>query len=113
MAKLEITIATWDYDRVRPIMDGRVKIEGCDINFIKVSPEECFHRAWYHQDFDVTEIGLVPGHGACSFARAAAYSRSGVMASRSVLRPRAAADFTALTEQPSAAAVSSSLSCSQ
>jgi 4,5-dihydroxyphthalate decarboxylase len=58
MGKLEITIATWDYDRVRPITDGRVKVEGCDINFIKVSPEECFHRAWYHQDFDVTEIGL-------------------------------------------------------
>jgi 4,5-dihydroxyphthalate decarboxylase len=58
MAKLEITIATWDYDRVRPIMDGRVKVEGCEVNFIKVPPEECFHRAWYFQDFDVTEIGL-------------------------------------------------------
>jgi len=58
MAKLNITVATWDYDRVRPIMDGRVPIEGCEINFVKVSPEECFHRAWYHQDFDVTEIGL-------------------------------------------------------
>ncbi len=58
MAKVQITIATWDYDRVRPIMDGRVKVEGCEINFIKVPPEECFHRAWYHQDFDVTEIGL-------------------------------------------------------
>lgn len=58
MAKLELTVATWDYDRVRPIMDGRVKVEGCEINFIKVPPEECFHRAWYHQDFDVTEIGL-------------------------------------------------------
>ncbi len=58
MAKLEITIATWDYDRVRPIMDGRVKVEGCDVNFVTVYPEECFHRAWYHQDFDVTEIGL-------------------------------------------------------
>lgn len=58
MAKVELTVATWDYDRVRPIMDGRVKIEGCDINFIKVPPEECFHRAWNNQDFDVTEIGL-------------------------------------------------------
>jgi len=58
MAKLELTVATWDYDRVRPIMDGRVKVEGCEINFITVPPEECFHRAWYHQDFDVTEIGL-------------------------------------------------------
>jgi len=58
MAKLKITIATWDYDRVRPIADGRVKIEGCEVNFMTVPPEECFHRAWYHQDFDVTEIGL-------------------------------------------------------
>jgi 4,5-dihydroxyphthalate decarboxylase len=58
MSKLQITIATWDFDRVRPIMDGRVKVEGCDINFIVVPPEECFHRAWYHQEFDVTEIGL-------------------------------------------------------
>ena len=58
MAKVEITIATWDYDRVRPIMDGRVKVEGCEVNFIVVPPEECFHRAWNNQDFDVTEIGL-------------------------------------------------------
>lgn len=58
MARVPLTIATWDYDRVRPLIDGRVRIEGCDINFIRVELEECFHRAWYHQEFDVTEIGL-------------------------------------------------------
>ena len=58
MAKVQLTVATWDYDRVRPLMDGRVKVEGCDINFITVNLEECFHRAWNHQEFDVTEIGL-------------------------------------------------------
>lgn len=58
MSKVGITIATWDYDRVRPLMDGRVKVEGCDVNFIVVQPEECFHRAWYHQEFDVTELGV-------------------------------------------------------
>jgi len=58
MGKLALTIATWDYDRVRPLIDGRVRVEGCDINFIKVPPEECFHRAWNHQEFDITEIGL-------------------------------------------------------
>lgn len=58
MAKLSLTVATWDYDRVRALIDGRVQVEGCDINFIKVPPEECFHRAWNHQEFDVTEIGL-------------------------------------------------------
>ena len=58
MGKVSITIATWDYDRVRPLMDGRVKVEGCDVNYVVVNLEECFHRAWYHQEFDVTEIGL-------------------------------------------------------
>jgi 4,5-dihydroxyphthalate decarboxylase len=58
MSKVSLTIATWDYDRVRPLMDGRVKVEGCDINYVVVQPEECFHRAWYHQEFDVTELGL-------------------------------------------------------
>src|ERR1700730_6719200 len=58
MGKISLTVATWDYDRVRPLIDGRVRVEGCDINFITVPPEECFHRAWNHQEFDVTEIGL-------------------------------------------------------
>jgi len=58
MPPVNLTIATWDYDRVRPIMDGRVKVEGAEINFINVPPEECFHRAWNYQEFDVTEIGL-------------------------------------------------------
>jgi 4,5-dihydroxyphthalate decarboxylase len=58
MPKVPITVATWNYDRVQPIVDGRVRVEGCEVNFINVTPEECFHRAWYHQDFDVTEIGL-------------------------------------------------------
>jgi 4,5-dihydroxyphthalate decarboxylase len=58
LGKINLTMATWDYDRVRPLMDGRVQVEGCDINFVTVPPEECFHRAWNHQEFDVTEIGL-------------------------------------------------------
>src|ERR1700730_749403 len=58
MAKLSLTVATWDYDRVRPLIDGRVPVEGCDFNFVKVPPEECLHRAWNHQECDVTEIGL-------------------------------------------------------
>jgi 4,5-dihydroxyphthalate decarboxylase len=58
VAKLNISIATWDYDRVRPLMDGRVRVEGCDLNHVTLSPEEAFLRAWYHQEFEVSEIGL-------------------------------------------------------
>ena len=60
MAKLKINIATWDYDRVRPIMDGRVEVEGCDVNYLPMAPEECFHRAYFNGEFEVSEIGLSP-----------------------------------------------------
>ncbi len=60
MAKLNLTVATWDYDRVRPLVDGRVRIEGCDVNYIVMPVEECFHRAYFHSEFDVAEIGLSP-----------------------------------------------------
>lgn len=60
MKKLPITIATWDYDRVRPIMDGRVAIEGCEVNYLVLPPEECFHRAYLGQEFEVSEIGFSP-----------------------------------------------------
>jgi 4,5-dihydroxyphthalate decarboxylase len=60
MAKLRITVATWDYDRVRPIMDGRVPIEGCEINYLALEPEECFHRAYINREFEVSEIGFSP-----------------------------------------------------
>lgn len=60
MKRLAITVATWDYDRVRPIMDGRVPIEGCDVNYLVLPPEECFHRAYLRREFEVSEIGFSP-----------------------------------------------------
>ena len=60
MARLPITIATWDYDRVRPLLDGRVTVEGCDVNYLPMPVEECFHRAYFHGEFDVAEIGFSP-----------------------------------------------------
>ena len=38
--KRSITIATWDYDRVRAIIDGRVTVDGCDVNYFALAPEE-------------------------------------------------------------------------
>ena len=60
MNRLPITIATWDYDRVRAITDGRVQIEGCDVNYITMPVEECFERAFFHGEFEVAEIGFSP-----------------------------------------------------
>jgi 4,5-dihydroxyphthalate decarboxylase len=58
MSRLPITIATWDYDRVRALTDGRVHVEGCDVNCLTIPPEECFERAYFHGEFDVAEIGF-------------------------------------------------------
>ena len=60
MSRLPITIATWDYDRVRAIIDGRVQVEGCDVNYITMPVEELFERAFFHGEFEVAEIGFSP-----------------------------------------------------
>lgn len=58
MSKLSITLACGDYDRVLAIRDGRVAIEGCDVNFLTLDPEELFFRAYRNQEFDVCELSL-------------------------------------------------------
>src|SRR5262245_9376188 len=60
MARLPITIATWDYDRVRALVDRRVAVEGCDVNYVTMQVEEILERAFFHCEFDVAEIGLSP-----------------------------------------------------
>jgi 4,5-dihydroxyphthalate decarboxylase len=60
MSRLPITVATWDYDRVRALTDGRVTIEGCDVNYLTMPVEECFERAFFHGEFEVAEIGFSP-----------------------------------------------------
>lgn len=47
-----------DYDRTRPIHDGRVKIDGVEPVTMLLSPEEMFFRAFRHQAFDVSEISF-------------------------------------------------------
>jgi 4,5-dihydroxyphthalate decarboxylase len=60
MSRLPITIATWDYDRVRALTDGRIRIEGCDVNYVTMQVEEILERAFFHGEFEVAEIGLSP-----------------------------------------------------
>ena len=54
----QITIACWGYDRTRPLADGRVNVEGCDVTFIDLEPEEMFHRALHFEEFDATELSF-------------------------------------------------------
>ena len=54
--KLQISFASCPYDRLNPVISGRVPIEGCDVNFFPLRPEELFPRVYHTQDFDVTEL---------------------------------------------------------
>ena len=54
--RIPITLACGDYDRTRAIKDGRVAVEGCDVTYLPMEPEEAFHRAFKHQEFDVCEL---------------------------------------------------------
>jgi 4,5-dihydroxyphthalate decarboxylase len=53
-----VTLACGNYDRTRAIMDGRVKIEGCEVNYIPLEPEEVFFRAVRHEEFDIAELSF-------------------------------------------------------
>jgi 4,5-dihydroxyphthalate decarboxylase len=58
MAKLELSVAAGDYDRVRPLIDGTVAIDGVAPVFMPLEPEEIFFRAFRHAEFDIAELSL-------------------------------------------------------
>ncbi len=58
MGNIDITIAGGDYDRTRPIADGRVAVDGCNVTYLKMQPQELFFRAIRYAEFDVTELSI-------------------------------------------------------
>jgi 4,5-dihydroxyphthalate decarboxylase len=72
MPNLKLTLACWDYDRTRPLIDGRVKPEGIDLDIQLLRPRQTFQRMLDTQEFDVSEMSLasyaaLKGRGACPF----------------------------------------------
>lgn len=58
MSKLELSFAIGDYDRNRPLIDGKVMVDGVNPTFLLLTPEEIFFRAFRHQAFDVCELSF-------------------------------------------------------
>ena len=58
MGNIPITIATNDYDRTRAVKDGAVSVDGCDVTYFTMLPEEMFFRAVRYAELDVTELSL-------------------------------------------------------
>ena len=59
MANRTITIGCRDYDHVRALADGRVKVEGFDLKFVNISPpSQIFLRMLHDEEFDASEMSL-------------------------------------------------------
>jgi 4,5-dihydroxyphthalate decarboxylase len=58
MPDIHITVASGEYDRIRPIKDGAVRIEGCVIDYHVVEPNQLFVRNLKSQEFDVSEMSF-------------------------------------------------------
>ena len=58
MAGPKLTLACWDYDRTRALLEGRVGVAGWRIDAKAQPPEETFPRAVADAPFDVSELSL-------------------------------------------------------
>jgi len=58
---LPITVAGYSYDRLQPLIDGRVEIEGCSLTYQKGGISDLNNHVFQGpQTIEVTEIGLHP-----------------------------------------------------
>jgi 4,5-dihydroxyphthalate decarboxylase len=55
---MKLTLACNDYDRTRPLIDGRVKPEGLDLAVTVLKPRQLFPRMLDNQEFDAGELSL-------------------------------------------------------
>ncbi len=58
MSKLRLTLACWNYDRTRALLEERVQPDGIDLNYLSLPVEETFFRMLRHKEFDVAEMSL-------------------------------------------------------
>lgn len=58
MSRLPITLACGPYDRTQALTDGRVSVEGVDLRYVCLDPEEIFFRMVKYGEFDASEMSL-------------------------------------------------------
>jgi 4,5-dihydroxyphthalate decarboxylase len=58
MSRLQLSIATTDYDHFRDFRLGYVQAEGIDSNWLNLGHHECFARFTANREFDVSELSI-------------------------------------------------------
>lgn len=80
--RLNLSLACGSYDRTRPILDGSIGIDGCEVNAHALTAEETFFRSFRHAEFDVAELSfstylILTAQGKCPYVAVPAFlSRS-------------------------------------
>ncbi len=72
MTAVSLSLACWDYDRTRPLIDGRVKPDGIALDIKLMRPQQAF-QAMLRNEFDIAEMSLanytaLKARGECPFA---------------------------------------------
>lgn len=55
---LRLTLACSDYDRTRPLLDGRVTASGIELVYLPLCVQETFFRMLKYAEFDIAEMSL-------------------------------------------------------
>src|SRR6202171_5039798 len=58
MGKLRLSLACWNYDRTRGMLEGRIPVDGIDLTYLNLPVEETFFRMLRHHEFDAAEMSL-------------------------------------------------------
>ena len=58
MPALPLRLACWNYDRTRPLIDGRVKPEGIDLAIDLMRPQQAFAKLLEPSDYAVAEMSF-------------------------------------------------------
>jgi 4,5-dihydroxyphthalate decarboxylase len=58
MPEVKLTLACGRYDRTQALIDGRVRPEGVELNFLPLRPGETFWRMLNNGEFDASEMSL-------------------------------------------------------
>ena len=58
MNNLRLSLACGPYDRTQALIDGTIRAEGIDLNYITLQPAEILWRQLQYNEFDVCEMSL-------------------------------------------------------
>lgn len=58
MTRIRLTLACWDYDRTRGLMDGSICPEGIDLTYLSLMMPESAYRMMHFGEFGASEMSL-------------------------------------------------------